>query len=58
MAARDKGSWAERFGARRAKIDRAILEATERAMALEEQSSREAIAKAFGRPVLKDARAK
>jgi hypothetical protein len=47
--------WERRFGRRRRAIDRAVLEAAERAIAAEDREreareQREAIARAFGRP--------
>jgi hypothetical protein len=47
--------WERRFGRRRREIDRAVLEAAERAIAAEEaarelEERRVAIARAFGRP--------
>ena len=48
--------WERRFGRRRRAIDRALLEALERQIALEEETReaverREALARVFGRPV-------
>jgi hypothetical protein len=47
-------TWAQRFGAKRDAIDRAILAELEQTIAAEERAAdatRKAIARAFGRPV-------
>jgi hypothetical protein len=55
-----KGNWERLFGAKRRAIDRKLLEALERDIAnkeraprleREDKAAREAIAKAFGRPI-------
>jgi hypothetical protein len=49
-----KNDWERRFGAIRRAKDKAYCEAAERAIAAEEETARETIAKAFGRPIIKD----
>jgi hypothetical protein len=51
-------TWAQRYGAKRQASDRAILEALEREIAAEEGdelAARQAIGRAFGRPVEEEA---